>query len=232
MSETNFRRYSKRYEAEGTDGLLDRRFAKVPQNRVSVDTVIKMLMLFDTQYWHFPPKHSHEKLVSEHKFTQSYNFVRLTLHSHGCIQKAPRHGTHRRKRERWALPGMMLHQDGSSHEWVQDKCWDHIVIMDYATIEVYSAFLVEEEGTIRSFIAVEEVIRSRGLLCSLSADRASHYLHTSEASGKVDKSNPTQFGRAMIQLGVNSSLPAPLKHAVVWRGCLEHCGTGCHRNCE
>ena len=202
MSERTFRRYSKRYEAEGADGLFDRRLARVPQNRVSVDTVTRMLALFDTQYWDFTPKHFHEKLVSEHKFTQSYNWVRLQLQSHGRIQKAPRRGAHRRKRERRALPGMMLHQDGSNHEWVPDKWWDLIVTMDDATSEVYSAFFVEEEGTMSSFTAVDEVIRSRGLFCSLYADRASHYWHTPEAGGKVDKNNPTQFGRAMIQLGI------------------------------
>ena len=202
MSERNFRRYCKRYEAEGADGLFDRRLAKVPQNRVPVDTVSKMLTLFDTQYWDFTPKHFHEKLVSEHNFTQSYNWVRLTLQSRGCIQKAPRRGAHRRKRERRALPGMMLHQDGSSHEWVGGKWWDLIVTMDDATSDIYSAIFVEEEGTMSSFTGVGDVIRSKGLFCSLYADRGSHYWHTPEAGGKVDKSNPTQFGRALIQLGI------------------------------
>lgn len=202
MSERTFRRYSKRYEAEGAEGLFDRRLARVPQNRVPVDTVSRMLNLFDTQYWDFTPKHFHEKLVSEHHFTQSYNWVRLTLQLHGRVQKAPRRGAHRRKRERRALPGMMVHQDGSSHEWVAGKWWDLIVTMDDATSEIYSAFFVEEEGTMSSFSGVGDVIRSRGLFCSLYADRGSHYWHTPEAGGKVDKNNPTQFGRAMIQLGV------------------------------
>jgi len=34
------------------------------------------------------------------------------------------------------------------------------------------------------------------------ADRASHYWHTPEAGGKVDKDNPTQVGRALIQFGI------------------------------
>ncbi len=202
MSERTFRRYGKRYEAEGADGLFDRRLAKVPQNRVPVDTVSEMLCLFDTQYWDFTPKHFHEKLVSEHDFTHSYNWVRLTLQSHGLIQKAPRRGAHRRKRERRALAGMMLHQDGSSHEWVPGKWWDLIVTMDDATSEIYSAFFVAEEGTMSSFTGVGDVICSKGLFCSLYADRGSHYWHTPEAGGKVDKANPTQFGRAMVQLGI------------------------------
>ena len=46
------------------------------------------------------------------------------------------------------------------------------------------------------------MIAAKGLFCSLYADRASHYWHTPEAGGKVDKDNPTQVGRALSQLGI------------------------------
>ena len=42
----------------------------------------------------------------------------------------------------------------------------------------------------------------KGLPSSLYTDRGSHYFHTPEAGGKVDKSNPTQVGRALHQLGI------------------------------
>ena len=97
---------------------------------------------------------------------------------------------------------MMLHQDGSRHEWVQGKFWDLIVTMDDATGEHYSMFLVEEEGTQSSFRGIKEVIDSHGLFASLYTDRGGHYWHTPEAGGKVNKELPTQFGRAMRQLGI------------------------------
>jgi hypothetical protein len=53
---------------------------------------------------------------------------------------------------------MMLHQDGSNHEWVPGKKWDLIVTMDDATSEHYSMFFVPEEGTASSFQGVKEVI--------------------------------------------------------------------------
>jgi hypothetical protein len=101
-----------------------------------------------------------------------------------------------------ALPGMMIHQDGSRHEWVTGQAWDLIVTMDDATNEHYSMFLVAEEGTQSSFRGVAEVIRAKGLCCSFYSDRGSHYWITPAAGGKVDKENPTQFGRAMRQLGI------------------------------
>ena len=63
-------------------------------------------------------------------------------------------------------------------------------------------FFVEEEGTASSFKGVQEVIECDGLFCSFYSDRGSHYWHTPQAGGKVDKTNPTQFGRALQQLGV------------------------------
>ncbi len=96
----------------------------------------------------------------------------------------------------------MLHQDGSSHEWVAGQWWDLIVTMDDATSEVYSGFFVAEEGTMSTFRGLGEVIAENGLFCSLYADRASHYWHTPEAGGGVDKDNPTQVGRALAQLGI------------------------------
>ena len=100
------------------------------------------------------------------------------------------------------LPGMMLHQDGSSHQWVPGQWWDLIVTMDDATSDIHSAFFIEEEGTMSTFRGLSEVISVNGLFCALYADRGSHYWHTSEAGGKVDRDNPTQVGRALAQLGI------------------------------
>jgi len=74
--------------------------------------------------------------------------------------------------------------------------------MDDVTSEVYSAFCVEEEGTMSSFTSVSDVIGSKSLFCSLYADIVSHYWHTPMAGGKADKNNLTQFGRALAHLGI------------------------------
>ena len=202
VSERTFRRWRDRYEAEGADGLYDRRLGRLSARRAPVDEVARVLELFDTRYWDFTAKHFHEKLVADHGFKRSYNWLRLSLQAHGRRRAAPRRGAHRRKRPRRALPGMMLHQDGSSHEWVPGRWWDLIVTMDDATSDIYSAFFVAEEGTMSSFQGVSEAIWAKGLFCSLYADRASHYWNTPEAGGKVDKDTPTQVGRALAQLGI------------------------------
>ncbi len=202
ISERTFRRWRDRYEAAGAEGLYDRRLGRASARRAGVDEVMAVLELFDTRYWDFTAKHFWEKLVADHGFKRSYNWVRLTLQARGRVQPAPRRGAHRRKRPRRPMAGMMLHQDGSSHEWVPGRRWDLIVTLDDATSDVYSGFFVEEEGTMSTLRALSEVIAERGLFCSLYTDRGSHYWHTPEAGGRVDKDNPTQVGRALAQLGI------------------------------
>ncbi len=79
--------------------------------------------------------------------TRSYTWVKTRLQEAQLVPKAEKRGIHRKRRERSALPGMMIHQDGSTHEWVAGQKWDLIVTMDDATSEHYSMFFVEEEGT-------------------------------------------------------------------------------------
>ncbi len=54
--------------------------------------------LFETRYCDFTAKHSWKKLVAEHDFKRSHNWVRLTLQAHDKIKKAPRREAHRRRR--------------------------------------------------------------------------------------------------------------------------------------
>ncbi len=77
--------------------------------------------------------------------------------------------------------------------------------MDDATSEHYSMFFVEEEGTMSSFQSVQKVIEERGLFASFYSDRGSHYWHTPEAGGKVDKQNLTQFSPKYHTRGSGSS---------------------------
>ena len=96
----------------------------------------------------------------------------------------------------------MIHQDGSTHAWVEGKIWDLIITLGDATSEIYSGFFVDEEGTASRFRGVSDTLKKHGLFSSFYSDRGSHYWHTPVAGGKVDKANLTQFGRALHQLGI------------------------------
>lgn len=201
MSVSSFFRWRRRFEADGAEGLVDKRVGKASARRAPVDEVAKVLELFETRYHDFNVKHFHEKLVSEHGVRRGYTWTKATLQAAGKVAKAKRRGEHRRRRPRKPMVGMMLHQDGSTHEWVAGQVWDLIVTLDDADGRILSAFFVGQEGTMSSLRGLREVISRHGLFGSLYTDRGSHYWTTTEA-GTVDKDNPTQVHRALIQLGI------------------------------
>src|SRR5882724_3196020 len=203
VGERTFRRWRQRYEEDGEAGLLDRRFGKISGKRVPADREMEVEALYRGRYSGFTAKHFHEHLVRDHQFSWGYTWTKAFLHSRGLLEKAKRRGAHRRKRPRRPLPGMMLHQDGSRHAWLGGQpALDLIVTMDDATSAIYSAFLVEEEGTASTFRGLEEVFGRHALPLSLYTDRGSHYFHTPEAGGAVDRTCLTQVGRALDHLGV------------------------------
>lgn len=203
MSERQFRRYRDRYEEAGDDGLRDRRLGKLSTRRVPAEAIEEMLELYRNRYLGWNVKHFHEHLVRDHHFSWGYTFIKTQLHAAGLVERAKRRGAHRRKRERKPCEGMMLHQDGSRHAWLEDQPpLDLIVTMDDATSAIYSAFLVEEEGTVSSFRGLMETFCAQGLPSSLYTDRGSHYFVTLKAGDAVDKSRLTQVGRALARLGV------------------------------
>jgi len=206
VSSRTFRRYIDRYEESGLDGLADRRLTQVSHRRAPVDEVIALVDLYKSRHQGWNACHFHDWYLKQGG-TRSYTWVKNRLQEAKLIPKSKRKGSHRKKREPSALSGMMIHQDGSTHEWLPGQEWDLIVTMDDATNEHYSMFFCPEEGTQSSFQGVKEVILKRGLFCSFYSDRGSHYWNTPEAGGKVDKVNLTQFGRAMAHLGI-TMIPA------------------------
>ncbi|HEX3413459.1 MAG TPA: ISNCY family transposase, partial [Stellaceae bacterium] len=203
MSERQFRRYRDRYEEDGLGGLVDRRLGKPSPKRVPAADARLMLELYGSAYRGWNVKHFHEHLVRDHGFRWGYTWVKAQLHTAGLVERAQRRGAHRRKRERKPFEGMMLHQDGSRAAWLGGQAGlDLIVTMDDATSTIYSAFLIEEEGTASTFRAFLEVFSAHGLPSSIYTDRGSHYFVTPKADGPVDKSRLTQVGRALAHLGI------------------------------
>lgn len=202
VCDRTYRRYLVRYEEQGMEGLIDQRLGQISHRSAPVDEIVALADLYNYRYQGFTVKHFYSWYQRSHGGIRSYTWVKNTLQGKGLVPKASRKGTHRKQRPRAPYIGMMLHQDGSTHEWVPGKLWDLIVTMDDATSNHYSMFFVDEEGTQSSFQGVNEVINKRGLFASFYTDRGSHYWNTPEAGGKVDKENLTQFGRAMRQLGI------------------------------
>ena len=78
-------------------------------------------------------RHFHECYRRDHDGKRSYSWVKNTLQSADLVRKSKTRGPHRIKRLPSALSGMMIHQDGSTHQSVPSLYWDLIVTMDDAT---------------------------------------------------------------------------------------------------
>ena len=203
ISVRSMRRWRWRYEQYGYDGLFDRRRGQPSPRRVPLETVEEVLRLYQERYHDFNVRHFHEKLREEHGMELSYTWVKLALQGAGLVKKARKRGVHRKRRPPRPLPGMLLHLDGSHHQWFQDDRWyDLIEVLDDATNETYYAQLVEEESTRTVMAALREVIEQKGCFCALYSDRASHFFETPKAGGPVDPRRLTQVGRALRELGI------------------------------
>ena len=202
MSERTFRRWKRRFDAEGEEGLKDRRVGKPSRLRAADKEVALVTRLYAEKYRGFNVQHFHNFLVWEHGLDRSYSWVKRALEGAGLVKPGKQGGDHRLRRPRKPMAGMMLHQDASKHVWFGEEYYDLVVTLDDATSEITSAFFCEEEGTMSSFRGIAETINKKGLFCSLYTDRGIHYWFTPEAGGKVDKSRPTEVGRALQQLGI------------------------------
>jgi transposase len=203
VTDRTMRRWRERLETGGYSGLVDHRKAKPSDKRVPVAKVEEVLRLYREEYFDLNMRHFHEKLKEKHEIQLSYTFVQKALQGAGLVARGRKRRKHRRRRERRPMPGMLLHIDGSKHQWLGDERWhDLIVILDDATSEIYHAQLVEEESTRTVMAGLREVIEAKGLFCALYSDRGSHFFVTVKAGEKVDKHRLTQVGRAMKELGV------------------------------
>jgi transposase len=203
ISERTFRRWRDRHRDLGMEGLAGRRLSP-SLRRASVAEIERMLGLYRELYRGFTVKHFHEHLLKRHNYVLGYTVTKLHLQREGLVQRAKIRSAHRKKRPRRPMVGMLLHQDASTHAWLpgDPRAYDLVVTMEDATSAIYSAFLVEQEGTASSFQGLREVVARHGLFCSLYTDRGSHYFLTPQAGGKVSKTALTQVGRALSQLGI------------------------------
>lgn len=208
VSSRTFLRKRERYEEEGAEVQFDRRLDRRSSNRAADEEVERITKLYADRFRGFSVKHFHEFAQREYGLIYSYTWTKNHLEGAGLVKREKRGGSHRLRRERKPMAGMMLHQDASTHEWIPGLGCnvDLIVTMDDATSVITSAFFTAQEGTRSSFLGIEETIDRYGLFCSFYTDRGSHYAYTPEAGGKVDKSRLTQVGRALKQLGVRHIL--------------------------
>ena len=204
MTARNLRRWRKRYERWGYNGLVDQRRCR-SKRRVPMAELERVLRLYREQYVGCHARHFHEIGRREHSVTVSYSYLKQALQQAGLLPKRQARGRHRRRREPRACFGELLHLDGSRHPWlalVPDARATLITIVDDATSALLYAQLWAQETMLAVMSALAHVLRTDGLPMALYTDRAGWAFFTPKATGPVDKRRLTQVGRALHQLGI------------------------------
>ncbi len=203
ISDRQMRRLRVRYEIYGFGGLRDYRGRRPRRKRIPTRTIERVCKLKRERYLDFSIKHFHEHLVEKHKIKISYTWTRVILQEAGIVEKAPGRGKYRRRRERRAMTGMLLHMDASTHTWIaQLPMRDLNIVLDDADGKILHGQFVEQEGLASTFSALHDVLRHHGRFCELYTDRGSHFCHTPLKGRAPAEEQGGQVARALQTLGI------------------------------
>ena len=205
VSTRTMRRYRWGLDKWGYEGLFDRRHRRPSPRSVPVDEVKRILGLYRGRYRGWNTRHFYQTVRREHGVKVSYTFVKEALQEAGLVAKRKARGRHRRRRERKACFGEMLHMDGSKHAWLsllEGEKQTLISVIDDATSRLLYAQLWDEESTEAVLVALREVVARWGIPASLYTDRAGWAFETPKAGQKVSKTHLTQVGEVLKRLGV------------------------------
>jgi hypothetical protein len=162
-----------------------------------------------TTYAGFNDHHFTEKLVDEEGLSISRETVRRLLRAAGIGPPRQRRApAHRQRRLRRAREGEMLQLDASPHDWLEDR-GPQITLLgfqDDATSKVVGAEFFPTETAYGYFRVFRGVLRRYGIPLSLYGDRCGVFVrnddHWTVEEELAGRQHPTQFGRALQQLGV------------------------------
>lgn len=206
MSPRSLRRWKRRYELVGYDGLLDRRTGRPSPRRAPVAEVARVLRLYRERYAGFNVRHFYGLAQREHGVRLSYTYVKTALQGAGLVAKRRARGRHRQRREPRACLGELLHLDGSPHPWLAlcpGSTQTMLAVVDDATTQILYAQLWPGETSVAVMTALRTVIAQYGIPMALYTDRAGWAAVTPRAGGPVDKTKRTQVGRALHRLGID-----------------------------
>jgi hypothetical protein len=232
LAARHVRRLRERFEHLGSRGLLDGRAGCEREKKIREEVLREICRLKREIYPDYSVRHFHEQLVGKHRIDLSYTWTKNVLQAAGVVPREGGRGRYRRRRERRAMAGMLLHLDASTHAWLPElPSQDLVVMLDDADGRILFARFFEQEGTRSTLMALKHVLQRWGRFCELYTDRGSHFCTTTKSEAGPDAVQQGQVTRVLGRWGSATS----------WRGLRRPAGAangpsgpsrgGCPRNC-
>jgi transposase len=210
VSERHLWRLLAAYRKEGAAALAHGNRNRLPTNTTTPTLKTQVISLASGHYLGVNHSHFTELLAEREGIVLSRSTVRRLLTSAGLSSSRHRQSPrHRCRRERMSQEGMLIQIDGSHHQWLEQR-GPHLTLLlavDDATGSVPYALFQEQEDTKGYFLLMQGILQHKGIPLALYSDRflvfRYHEKKVDILEGSLDnKRKPTQFGRAMRELGI------------------------------
>ena len=209
LSPRHVKRLKSRYR-QGSAAALAHVSRGRPSHRRLPDRLRQaVLRLARSRYPRFNDHHLHEKLVEQEGFSLSRETLRRILRAAGLgSPRQRRPPAHRQRRLRAAREGELVQLDGSPHDWLEGRGpqLTALGMQDDASGKILAAQFFLSETAEGYFRLLQSLLRRYGVPVAFYGDRSGIFTrnddHWSLAEQLADKRQPTQFGRALAQLGI------------------------------
>jgi len=209
LSIRQVRRLKKRLREDGEAALAHANRGRPSPRRLSAQVRRSILRLARTTYAGFNDHHLCEKLCEVEGFSLSRETLRRLLRQAGLGSPRKRRApAHRQRRLPSGREGELVQLDGSPHDWLQGRGpWlTALGLQDDATGKILAAQFFPSESAFGYFSLLRQLLRRHGVPLAFYGDRSSIFQRNDDswsvAEQLAGKRDPTQFGRALEQLGI------------------------------
>ena len=209
LSARQVKRLKKRMGEDGEAALAHVSRGRPSPRRLPDRVRRQVVHLARTTYAGFNDHHLTEKLRQVEGLTLHRETVRQLLRAAGLGSPRKRRApAHRQRRLCRPREGEMLLLDASRHDWLQGRGPQLTLLgfLDDATRKILAAEFFPSEDARGYFRLLRRLLRRHGVPLSLYGDRHSVFVrnddHWSLEEELRGRQNPTQFGRALDQLGI------------------------------
>jgi transposase len=209
LSVRQIKRLKKRMREDGEAALAHANRGRPSHRRLPDAVIERVLRLARGTYAGFNDQHLCEKLVEREGIALSRETLRRLLRKQGLASPRKRRApAHRQRRVRSAQLGELVQLDGSPHDWLEGRGpqLTALGMQDDATGKILAAQFFPSETTFGYLCLLGQLVRRHGLPLALYGDHSGIFVrndqHWTVEEQLAGKRQPTQFGRALEQLGV------------------------------